>query len=161
MAPPLVVHLKDEAATGAFAQSCAAIARAGDVVALAGALGAGKTAFARAFINAIARRNDAPPEEVPSPTFTLVQIYEFTRDTVWHFDLYRIDGPDRLPELGLDDAFADGISLVEWPDRLGVFLPPDRLELDFSFGAEDRGRDCGIVGHGAWADRVKGLIERV
>src|SRR5437016_9040493 len=106
-----VVDLPDEAATAAFAARISALAEIGDVIALKGELGAGKTSFARAFIRA---RGGA--EEVPSPTFTLVQLYELGDATVWHFDGYRLRHPEEAWELGIEDAFCDGISLIEWPE---------------------------------------------
>src|SRR4051812_29949378 len=104
--------LPDEAATAALAGRLAPLAARGDVVALTGALGAGKTSFARGFIAARAGR----PIEVPSPTFTLVQTYDLPSGPIWHFDLYRLERPDDAIELGIDEAFADGISLIEWPE---------------------------------------------
>lgn len=155
---PKTVTLGGVTATAAFAQRCAAVARLGDVFLLSGTLGAGKTTFARAFINAIAARNGAPAEEVPSPTFILVQIYEFARDTVYHFDLYRIDDVEDVAELGLDDAFADGISLIEWPERLGSRVPSDRVDLAFGFGDGPDDRTCEVQGHGAGALRATDML---
>ena len=109
------------------------------MVALAGDLGAGKTTFARGLIAAFAAEAGQPPPEVPSPTFTLVQTYEFPRATLWHFDLYRIERPEDALELGIEEAFADGIALVEWPERLGALLPARRIEVSLAFGA---GPDC-------------------
>src|SRR5437763_3872952 len=120
-----VIDLPDEAATAAFAGRLARLARPGDVIALKGELGAGKTSFARAFSRARAGQD----EVVPSPTFTLAQIYEFPDLTIWHFDLYRLRDPEEAWELGIEDAFHDGVSLIEWPERLGSLLPPRRLEI--------------------------------
>ena len=106
----------------------------GDVVALAGDLGAGKTTFARALIGAFAAEAGQAPPEVPSPTFTLVQIYEFPRASLWHFDLYRIERPDDALELGIEEALAEGIALIEWPERLGPLLPARRIEVRMAFG---------------------------
>lgn len=152
-----VVTLASLDETIRFASRVAAVARRGDVLALHGDLGAGKTAFARAFINALARRDGATAIEVPSPTFTLVQVYEFSRDTVYHFDLYRIENPDDVIELGLDDALADGISLIEWPERLGGLIPVNRLELAFDLGASETDRVCTVRGWGGWAGRAEEL----
>jgi tRNA threonylcarbamoyladenosine biosynthesis protein TsaE len=105
------------------------------VVALAGDLGAGKTTFARALIAAFAAEAGQAPPEVPSPTFTLVQIYEFPRAALWHFDLYRIERPDDALELGIEEALTEGIALVEWPERLGPLLPVRRIEVRLAFGA--------------------------
>ncbi len=118
--------LADLAATEALAAALAGAARAGDVICLAGALGVGKTAFARAFLRA---RGVA--DEVPSPTFNLMLHYDTAAGAVWHVDLYRLSAPEELAELGLEDAFATAVCLVEWPDRLGELAPPDRLDLAF------------------------------
>lgn len=147
--------LPDEAATGFLARHLAPCLRAGDVLTLRGDLGAGKTAFARALIRALTH----PQEEVPSPTFTLVQIYDRPKaPPIWHFDLYRLGGPDEVVELGWDEARAGGISLVEWPDRLGALLPAERLDLSLSFGDAPQARRAALVGHGAWADRLASLL---
>src|ERR1700693_3066073 len=118
----IALELPDEAAPAVLAARIAALARAGDVIALKGELGAGKTSFARAFIQA---RGGA--EEVPSPTFTLVQVYELGESTIWHFDCYRLRRPEEAWELAIEDAFNDGISLIEWPELLGPLLPARRL----------------------------------
>lgn len=152
------ITLPGLSATVRLAERCAAGAHKGDVFALRGDLGAGKTAFARAFIHAFARARGAPEEDVPSPTFTLVQVYEFSDVAVYHIDLYRIDEPGAAAELGLEDAFADGISLIEWPERLGDLLPPDRLELALNFAAEPDARTCTVTGFGAWCERMAEVI---
>lgn len=148
--------LQDEAATRVLAASLARVARRRDVIALQGPLGAGKTAFARAFIAAIAAREGvAPPTEVPSPTFTLVQTYDLGRVTVWHFDLYRLSHADEAIELGLEEALAEGVSLIEWPDRLGPLIPLDRLEVELDYVATKAGaRRARLAAHGAWRDRL-------
>lgn len=120
------LHLPDLAATGALAARLARAARPGDCLLLEGPLGAGKSAFARAFLRALAG-NEAL--EVPSPTFTLVQAYDMPGGmTASHFDLYRLDGPAGLLELGWEEA-REGLALVEWPDRLGPLAPTDALRL--------------------------------
>lgn len=148
-----IVDLPDEAATADLAARLSPQLRAGDVLALRGDLGAGKTAFARALIRALG----SPDEEVPSPTFTLVQTYEVGAAPVWHFDLYRLSGPDEVAELGWDEARAEGIALVEWPDRLGSLLPRDRLDLTLTFGATPTARRAVLTGHGAWASRLAAM----
>jgi tRNA threonylcarbamoyladenosine biosynthesis protein TsaE len=135
MPAEITIPLQDEAATAALARSLAPLLRPGDVIALRGDLGAGKTAFARALIHAL-----GSPDEVPSPTFTLVQTYDVPIGQVWHFDLYRIADPSELTEIGWEDALADGIVLVEWPDRAGDRLPALRLDLTLGYGAADRAR---------------------
>jgi tRNA threonylcarbamoyladenosine biosynthesis protein TsaE len=149
-----VINLPDEPATSALAARLAVIARAGDVIALNGDLGAGKTAFARAFIRA---RGDAG-EEVPSPTFTLVQIYEGAGPAIWHFDLYRLTRADEAWELGVEEAFASGISLIEWPDRLGPLLPRGRLDISFDFGEQSEARRASIDGDAEWDVRLRDII---
>jgi tRNA threonylcarbamoyladenosine biosynthesis protein TsaE len=127
---PETIELVDERATLAIGARLAGAAARGDIFALQGDLGAGKTTLARGFIRALT----TPEEEVPSPTFTLVQTYETAKGTVWHFDLYRLEDPEEAWELGIEEAFADGISLVEWPERLGTLLPARRhnIELDLA-----------------------------
>jgi len=145
------------AATQALAGRVAALARRGDMIGLRGDLGSGKTVFARAFIRARAVRLDAaPPDQVPSPTFTLVQVYELPEAPVWHIDLYRLERPDAAWELGIEEAFSDGIALIEWPERLGRLTPAERLEvaLDFVPGQPDA-RCARLVGHGDWARRLR------
>lgn len=142
---PLLLSLPDEAATARLATVLAAAARAGDVIALRGDLGAGKTAFARAFVRA---RLDDPAEEVPSPTFTLVQTYDDPACDagLWHFDLYRLEKPEDALELDLEDAFADGLSLIEWPERLGAYLPRARLDLTLTIGPDGVTRSATLTG---------------
>ena len=98
---------------------------------LSGPVGAGKTHFARSIIQAMLAQ-DGEVEDVPSPTFTLVQVYETSVGEVWHTDLYRLTHVDELTELGLDEAFDTAITLVEWPDRLGAARPERHLDLTFS-----------------------------
>ena len=135
-----IFELPDEAATATFAARIAALARAGDVIALKGELGAGKTSFARAFIRARGGRD----EDVPSPTFTLAQAYDFPDATVWHFDCFRLREPEEAWELGIEDAFRDGISLIEWPERLGSLLPARRLEITLLPGAAPEARRAAV-----------------
>jgi tRNA threonylcarbamoyladenosine biosynthesis protein TsaE len=133
-------------ATERFAARVAAVIRPGDAILLAGPLGAGKTAFARALL----RTATADPAlDVPSPSFTLVQTYATPRGPIHHYDLWRLDGPAALPELGWDDALQD-IVLVEWPDRLGALTPPDALRLEFQL-AEGEQRIVRIDG---WSGRL-------
>jgi tRNA threonylcarbamoyladenosine biosynthesis protein TsaE len=126
--------LEDEAATARLGAGLAARARPGDVIALSGPLGAGKTALARGFLAALGHEG-----EVPSPSFALVQPYEELDPPVWHVDLYRVEDPGELGELGLDSA-ADAVLIVEWPERAGEDAWPDalRLSLDFVDGSVRR-----------------------
>jgi tRNA threonylcarbamoyl adenosine modification protein YjeE len=146
----VIIDLPDETATGALAQDIAARLVAGDVVALSGDLGAGKTTLARAIIRAIADDADL---EVPSPTFTLVQTYVTPRLTVAHFDLYRLTG-DELDEIGFADAPNDGAVLVEWPERAGGRLPEERLDVALAIAGN--GRRAAVSGSGdVWARFVR------
>ena len=143
--------LADEAATERFAAGIARLAHRGDVIALWGDLGAGKTTFARGFLRTL-----GIVEDVPSPTFTLVQSYATGDLTTYHFDLYRIESAEEIYELGIEDAFADGISLIEWPDRLGGLLPEDRL--DITLDIVPSGRRARATGHGSWIDRLPAFL---
>jgi tRNA threonylcarbamoyladenosine biosynthesis protein TsaE len=131
---PLELMLPTEAATAALGARLAALARPGDCILLEGPIGAGKSHLARSFIRARLGRM----EEVPSPTFTLVQVYEAGPVEIWHADLYRLTHPDEVWELGLDEAFERAIVLVEWPDRLGPHLPPQALHLRLEAAGDGR-----------------------
>lgn len=152
-------QLPDAAATAAFGVALAPHLRPGDVVALWGDLGAGKSTLARALIQAL-----SAADEVPSPTFTLVQTYEGSVAgnsdqaqpvEIWHFDLYRLTHPDQAYDLAIEDAFQAGISLIEWPDRLGYLLPRERLDLHLETAGS--GRLLRLCGHAGWAMRLAGL----
>jgi tRNA threonylcarbamoyladenosine biosynthesis protein TsaE len=124
------MSLPDEHATDQLGATLATRLRIGDVVGLKGELGAGKTALARAILRAAAE--DARLI-VPSPTFTLVEVYDTPRGSFWHFDLYRLETPEQIFELGWEEALAGGISIIEWPERLGPLLPKHlsvTLEVD-------------------------------
>jgi len=151
----LAFDLADETATEDLARRVAKAAGRGDVIGLIGDLGAGKTVFARAFIRAALA---SPDEEVPSPTFTLLQTYEAGALTLYHFDLYRIDDPDEALELGIEEAFADGVALIEWAERLDGRLPADRLEVRLTPGPAAGTRRARLTGLGYW--RAK-LIEGI
>ena len=148
-----VVELPDEAATAAFAARVSALAATRDIIALKGDLGAGKTTFARGFIRAC-----GCTEEVPSPTFTLVQVYELGAAAIWHFDLYRIKSPEEAWELGIEDAFSEGISLIEWPERLGPLLPPRRLEIELLFGGRPEARRAVLDPGEGWQARLAKIL---
>jgi tRNA threonylcarbamoyladenosine biosynthesis protein TsaE len=149
-----MTELADEAATAALARRVAAATRPGDLIGLSGELGVGKTCFARAFIDAALGNG----EEVPSPTFTLVQTYESPAGTIWHFDLYRLTRPEEAYELGIEEALTDGIALVEWPDRLGGLLPATRLEVDLAYGDQPTARRVRLAGHGSWGPRLAEML---
>ena len=129
--------------TAALARGIAPMLRPGDTLLLDGQIGAGKTHFARALIQA---RLAAAGifEDVPSPTFTIVQTYADGEVEIWHADLYRLTGPQEIEELGLGDAFQDAICLIEWPDRLGDTLPTGALHLSFAPGQNEDERILSI-----------------
>ena len=131
--PPLCLHLVDADATARLGQWFAARLQVRDCLLLEGHIGAGKSHFARAFIQARLGR----AEDVPSPTFTLVQSYQADVE-IWHADLYRLHHPDEVLELGLDEAFDTAICLIEWPDRLGSLLPKGAMRLRFVLEGEGR-----------------------
>ena len=146
--------LRDEAATRALGVRLAALVQPGDAIFFEGGLGAGKTALARALVQAF-----KPEEEVPSPTFTLVQTYEGPGFEIAHLDLYRVESPDELWELGWADL-GQGLLLVEWPGRLGDLpRPADRLEILLEPGPVPESRRVRIEGFGRWRERVAGIVE--
>lgn len=134
--------LATEEETTRLGQALARHLVAGDVVLLSGPIGAGKTHLARAVIRALTRAE----EEVPSPSFTLVQTYETATGALWHADLYRLSHPDEVWELGLDDAFATAISLVEWPDRLGRHAPADAIRINLLSAGDGRQAEVAAPG---------------
>ena len=140
----LRITLSDLAATEALAERIAPLLRPSDIVALGGDLGAGKTAFSRALIRTIGGSNI----EVPSPTFTLVQTYELPAFELWHFDLYRLDAPQDAMELDIEEAFASCVSLIEWPERLG-------LDIRCAFGDLPSTRFATLKGGGDWTVRLE------
>lgn len=139
--------LSDQTATEVLAAQLAALSRPGDVIALHGEMGVGKSVFARAFLRAL---SEDPVLEVPSPTFSLVQIYDTPQGSVAHFDLWRLNGPDALFELGWDEV-QSGIMLVEWPERAGDELPSHALHVTLTPGAEEETRRAWLEG---WSDRL-------
>ena len=141
--------LSTEADTIALGETLAGSLKSGDVIALDGTLGAGKTTLARAAV----RRLMGHEIDVPSPTFTLVQTYEGPFCEIWHVDLYRIEDPAELDALGLEDAFADAITFIEWPDRLGAALPRSALHVGLS-SSDEAGRTVTIAGSSEWAERL-------
>ncbi|HYB10012.1 MAG TPA: tRNA (adenosine(37)-N6)-threonylcarbamoyltransferase complex ATPase subunit type 1 TsaE [Alphaproteobacteria bacterium] len=147
--------LGDLAATERLAQALANGALPGDILALSGPLGVGKTAFARAYISAL-----GGAEEVPSPTFTLVQTYDIGGVSVFHFDLYRLERFTDAYELDLEDAFSEGISLIEWPERLGPLLPDERLDIMLSFQDASDARHARLIAYDErWVTRLRELAD--
>src|SRR5690606_33345125 len=140
------VPLPGAEATARLGAAIARRLRPGDAVLLYGPLGAGKSTLARGLVRALTR----PDEDVPSPTFTLVQFYEGPL-AVAHFDLYRLERPEEAWEIGLDEALDVGCAIIEWPERLGDDLPPDRLEVVLADAG--RGRAARLTAHGSWKER--------
>jgi tRNA threonylcarbamoyl adenosine modification protein YjeE len=145
--------LPDQDASKALGGRLADLIRPGDVIALRGALGAGKTELARALIRARA----GAAIEVPSPSYTLVQDYRFKDLVIRHIDLYRIANAAELLELSLDAPAADEVWLIEWPERAGAALPPDRLEIELRQGATPDSRIAEVTAGPGWKDRLNML----
>ncbi len=145
------ITLPTEAATQALAACIAPRLRPGDTLLLDGGIGAGKTAFARALIRA---RLGNPAEDVPSPTFTLVQTYPSPDGDIWHADLYRLSHPDEAQELGLTEAMDSAICLVEWPDRLAGLAPANALTLGFQ-ALPDGTHHVRVTGPDPWPARLR------
>ena len=143
-----MITLDSEKDTLALGAALAAHAQRGDVIALTGPLGAGKTTLARGFIQKLAD----PYEEVVSPTFTLVQVYDAEPAPIWHFDLYRLKTADDVLEGGFEEALATGISLIEWPERWGNFQLNARLDVTLSSAGS--GRHAVLSGGEAWVERL-------
>ncbi len=141
------IDLINAAASHALGARLAPYLRPGDCIALTGGLGAGKTTLVRGLIQAL-----CGPVEVPSPTYTLVQTYETRQGEIWHCDLYRLEHPDEVEELGLLDALYEAICLIEWPDRLGSALPEGYLKIDLCF--TDNGRQAKLTGDKLWKERL-------
>ncbi|MGE0153103.1 MAG: tRNA (adenosine(37)-N6)-threonylcarbamoyltransferase complex ATPase subunit type 1 TsaE [Reyranellaceae bacterium] len=146
------IDLPDATASETLGARLAPLLRRRDVVALQGDLGAGKTTLARGLLRTLA---GDPAMDVPSPTFTLVEIYEFPALAVWHFDLYRLKQPEDAWELGLEQALGEAASLIEWPERLGRLLPAQRLDVRLQ--AQGEGRRAELAGGGDWAQRLQAL----
>jgi tRNA threonylcarbamoyl adenosine modification protein YjeE len=144
----------NEPGMAALAAGLARLLRPGDCLALSGDLGAGKTTFARAAIQVLAGH-----ENVPSPTFTLVQQYDTAHGPLWHFDLYRLKLPEEVYELGFEDALSD-IVLIEWPERAKDLLPRGHLRLNFASAADENMRQLTLEGDEAWGKRLTPLFRK-
>lgn len=142
-----VLDLPDAEATARLGAAVALALKPGEAVCLHGPLGAGKSTLARALVRALT----SPHEDVPSPTFTLVQFYESRAFPLAHFDLYRLERADEAFEIGLDEALEEGAAVIEWPERLGGRLPRDRLDIIIAISGE--GRTARLSPHGAWKGR--------
>lgn len=148
------VFLAEESDTLALGARIAQMVRIGDVLALRGDLGAGKTCFARGFIRELVQGDKEM--EVPSPTFTLVQTYEAPDFDIWHFDLYRLEAPKEVWELGWEEALDDGVCLIEWPQRAGDLLPADLVTIELEM-TDEGGRRALLSGTEAWQTRLEAI----
>lgn len=144
----LTFDLSGEARTLALGGALGVRLRPGDVVALHGDLGTGKTTLVRGLVQALLGEG----EEVPSPTYTLVQVYEGPAFALWHFDLYRLDDPEGVTELGWDETI-EGAALIEWPERAGRHLPAGRLDVFLEISGEGRRVRLEPKGEG-WQERM-------
>ena len=154
MSVPRIIPALSESQLTRLGAEIAFVARRGDLITLVGELGAGKTTLARAVIRALIGNGE---EEIPSPTFTLVQSYAGARMAAAHFDLYRLSMPSELDELGLDLALREGIALVEWPERAGGGLPHERLEILIEDETEAT-RRLTLAGRGSWGERLERFL---
>ena len=145
----LELFLEDEAAQLRLAGLIASKVGPGCVIFLQGDLGAGKTTLVRGFLQALGFTGN-----VKSPTYTLVEPYQVKGQMIYHFDLYRLKTADEIIELGFEEAINDGITLVEWPDRLGPYLPRDRLEVELAPGPSENARRARLTGYSYWQARM-------
>lgn len=152
---PLIITVSSADASAKLAGNLGLLLRPGDSILFFGPIGAGKTHICRHLIQSLLNI----PEDVPSPTFTLVQTYDTRSGEIWHADLYRLSDPDELQELGLSDAFHSAICLIEWPDRLGDNAPPDALHLTIEPDPmrEDTRHITFDWVNPKWTDRLAGL----
>ena len=150
---PLALRLPDLAATQRLGAALAASSRPGDAIALFGDLGAGKTELARALIRAACADPDLA---VPSPTYTLVETYDAPAGPIWHMDLYRLNAPEEVHELGFEEALA-ACTLIEWPQRLGPLLPATRLDVELSLAPD--GGDARLATLTPHGERWRGALD--
>ena len=161
----LTNKIKGPEAMTAFGHYLAQIIKTGDVIALEGGLGAGKSTLARGMIAAILEANGWPIDDIPSPTFTLVQSYPWADETdqtreIWHMDLWRLDGPDEVIELGFDEALGRHAMIIEWPDRMAGLLPPNTLmvSIETADGGDARTITLQSEDGSDWRDRLPEVI---
>ena len=150
----LKVEIDNQKKIESFAVDLAKLCKTGDILGLNGRLGIGKTTFARAVINAIGSSLGHATETVPSPTYTLMQVYSFGSLEIYHADLYRLENLDEIWELGLEDSFHQGITIIEWPDRMGPFLPLSTLQIFISPGKRSENRLLEFYGCSDWKFRL-------
>lgn len=149
------IFVEDLSGTEDLAKDLAPLLKTQDIILLSGDLGVGKTAFSRALIRAMT----SPKEDVPSPTFTLVQLYPtHTDETIWHFDLYRIKEPEEVWELGIEEAFSQAISLIEWPERLPSVPLDKALRVQIFMGDKNDRRRIELTGTAHWFPRLETLM---
>jgi tRNA threonylcarbamoyladenosine biosynthesis protein TsaE len=144
-------------ATDTLAERIAEVLEPGDTILIDGPIGAGKSHFCRAAIRHLLDR-DGRQEDIPSPTFTLVQTYETGAGEVWHSDLYRLTDVSQVLELGLEEAFSSAIVLVEWPDRLGALAPRDALRISLTPTEEAEARRVTLLASGARWRKLAGVL---
>lgn len=142
------IHLSNLDQTNLFASRLAKIAKIGDIITFSGELGAGKTSFIQYFIRSLSKDEI----EVNSPTFNLLHIYKLDKINIWHYDLYRLKNQEEIYELGLEEGFDYGVSLIEWPEIIYDILPSDRLEIQISFSDQEQAREITLTGHGKWEE---------
>jgi tRNA threonylcarbamoyladenosine biosynthesis protein TsaE len=140
------INIDSLASLKTLAGKIASLANIGDIILLKGELGSGKTSFAKYFINSISKHD----QNVTSPTFNILQIYDCENFSAWHYDFYRIETEEEIVNLGLDDAFSNGVSIIEWPEKIRSFLPQASLEIHFSFTEKHNSRLLTISGSEKW-----------
>ncbi|MDG1859575.1 MAG: tRNA (adenosine(37)-N6)-threonylcarbamoyltransferase complex ATPase subunit type 1 TsaE [Emcibacteraceae bacterium] len=150
-------YLEDLSASKALAAQLASLFEIGDIITFEGNLGTGKTEFCRAIIHSLGF-----DEDVPSPTFSLLQTYEPALDdqdtvSIWHLDLYRLEKPEDVFELGIEDGFDTAVTLIEWPDKMEKHLPDGHLKIKLAMGEGDGQRKITFDGNDYWKIRLKGL----
>ncbi|MEH6494595.1 MAG: tRNA (adenosine(37)-N6)-threonylcarbamoyltransferase complex ATPase subunit type 1 TsaE [Pseudomonas marincola] len=157
MTPILQVSVANENETAALAKSLGAILKAQDIVTLNGTLGAGKTAFARALIRGLCGETT----EVPSPTFNLLLTYDCERAPIYHYDFYRLEDPEEVWELDIEEAYDTGITLIEWVSNLQDLAPETSLDITLSIpeGGDEGTRLITVTGPEDWQDRLKNLTD--
>ncbi len=147
-----LIDLKD---TEYYASVLAKIAEIGDIITFSGDLGVGKTSFIQSFVKSLSSYNKVEQEiEVTSPTFNLLHVYDLKKYEVWHFDLYRLKSKQEIYELGIEDAFNSGVSLIEWPEIIEGMLPKDRLEIKMSFREDYHSRLLTLIAYGKWKEKL-------
>ncbi len=144
---PIEISLKDEEATTRLGAQLSVILAPGDAICLSGDLGAGKSTLARGMIKCVSSAS-----EVPSPTFTFIETYETERFLLWHFDLYRLERPEDVWELGYEDALENGVMVIEWPERIGALAPLEALGIHLE--VDGKARKAHITGAKNWRGRL-------